>query len=125
MKRVLACLMIALFLNVSIAGADCLERRMQFARGRTSTVLRGTVSAARGICYKVRVREGQRMTVRLISPGGRARLTISPDEYDAEPLALEVTDWEGELSSNSGQGNFIVAISAPASASYTLEVTIR
>ncbi len=109
MKRVAVGLMIALFLNISLASANCVERRIQFARGQSSAVLTGRVSANKGVCYKLRVREGQRMTVRLTSPGRRARLLVTPDDYDAEPLALEVTEWEGELQSANESADTLVA----------------
>lgn len=125
MKRVIAALLV-LVVGASGAWAQC--SRLRFARGRTTAVINGRVGAKKQACYNLHAREGQRMTVHLTSPDRRARFSIGPDEYDADFLegAHDVTDWEGELSSNSGSGSFIIFVDAPrAGAAFTLEVTIR
>lgn len=125
MKRVLSALLV---LVVSTSGAWAQCSRISFARGRTTAVLSGKVGATKGTCYKLHAREGQHMTVHLTSPSKRVRFSIGPDEYDADMIegAKDVTDWEGDLSSNSGSGNFLIFVDAPrAGATFTLEVTIR
>ena len=96
--------------------------------GRTTAVINGKVDKNKRACYDLHAREGQRMTVHLTSAGKRARFYIAPNDYDADFLdgANGVTDWEGELGSASGSGNFSIVVEGPrAGATFTLEVTIR
>jgi len=126
MKKIIAAFFLALLVGASGAWAQC--ARIRFARGRTTAVINGKVDAKKHACYDLHARDGQRMTVHLTSPGKRARFYISPNEYDADTLegADGVTDWEGELSSASGAGNFTIVVEGPrAGATFTLEVTIR
>src|SRR5690349_13679246 len=125
MRRVLAAFLV-LVVAASAAWAQC--SRIRFARGRTTAVINGKVGPKKSVCYKLHAREGQHMTAHLTSPDKRARFSVGPDEYDAEMIqgAEDVTDWEGDLSSNSGAGDFLIFVAAPrAGATFTLEVTIR
>jgi hypothetical protein len=101
--------------------------RIKFAPGRNGTVISGRAGSNKQACYKLHAREGQRMTAHLTSPGGRTRFSILPDGYDGDFLegANNVTDWDGELGSASGAGDFLIVVEAPrAGATFTLEVTI-
>ena len=126
MKRVLV---VCLALLISASGTWAQQcARIKFARGRTTAVINGRVGAKKSACYKLHAREGQHMIVHLTSPDKKATFSIGPDEYDADFLsgASDVKDWEGDLSSASGNGDFLIFVGASkAGAAFTLEVTIR
>ena len=126
MKKITVAFFLALLMGASGAWAQC--SRIRFARGRTTAVINGKVGAKKNACYDLHARDGQHMTVHLTSPDRRVRFSIGPNEYDADFLegATNVTDWEGELTSASGDGNFSIYVNAPrAGSTFTLEVTIR
>ena len=130
MRRIAAALMLALLVGGPAAWAQCRDGgSIRFPRGRTSTVIKGRVSAARGICYKFRARGNQRLIAHVTSPSKRVRFTVVPDYFDAMWLegANDVTDWEGELNSPAGDDYFI-SVNIPkgrGSDTFTLELTIR
>jgi len=117
-----------LMMLTAASGVRAQCSRLTFAKGRTTAVINGKVDKNKHACYDLHAREGQRMTVHLTSAGKRARFSIAPNDYDADFLdgANGVTDWEGELGSASGNGNFSIVVEGPrAGATFTLEVTIR
>ena len=124
MKRVA----IAIFLALLLSGAgvaQCLSKRVQFLRGRTTAVLQGRITSAKAICYELRARHGQHMIVHLTSPKKDVRFSVISPGYDAEPLTGDElqTDWEGDLADD---GNYAISLTVPkGAATYTLEVTIR
>ena len=130
MKKLLFVLSFVLFLGVSDVWAQCKNGgQIRFPRGRTSTVIKGRVSAAKNICYKFRARGSQRLIAHLTSPSKRVRFTVIPDFYDAMWLegADDVTDWEGELA-NPANDDYIISVGIPkgrGSDTFTLEITIR
>ena len=127
MKKITAVFFLALLLTAA-SGVRAQCSRIRFARGRTTAVINGKVGRNKHACYDFRAREGQQMTVHLTSPDKRARFYIAPNDYDADFLdgANGVTDWEGELGSASGSGNFRIVVDGQrAGATFTLEVTIR
>jgi hypothetical protein len=127
MKKISATIFLALLmLGATQVRADC--SRIKFARGRTTAVLSGRIGPKKVMCYTLHAREGQHMTAHLTSPDKLARFSIVPDGYDADFLerGKDVTDWDGELGSASGAGDFIIFIEAPrAGSTFTFEITIR
>ena len=126
MKKIAATIFLALLLlGAAQARAQC--TRIRFAPGRTGTVINGRVGPNKYAHYCLHAREGQRMSVHLTSPDKRVTFSIAPDGYDADFLegADGVTDWEGELGSASGAGDFIFAVGGSrAGSTFTLEVNI-
>jgi hypothetical protein len=98
--------------------------RVKFPRGRTTAILKGTLSPDMPRHYALKARAGQTMTVHLASPGKKARFTLYPSGQ-AHPLdgAKDRMDWSGELPDS---GDYVITV-MPVSgrANYTLEVTIR
>ena len=126
MKRRAVALLCLLLLGASTAWAQCREGgSIRFPRGRTSTVIKGRVTAARAVCYKFRARPGQRLIAHLTSPGKRARFSLLPDAFDTEEIVSDTSDWEGELDGSYGN-DYILSVYLPkGSDTFTLEVTIR
>jgi hypothetical protein len=108
-------------------------RRIQFARGRATAIVKGRLVNTRQVAeawqnYSLRVRKGQTITLRLTSPGDRAgfRLTYPNGVLaeDAEGNAGH-RDWSGEIPAD-GDCKIEVSHSSDAQVTpYTLEVTVR
>ena len=122
-KKIVFALLLTL-IGASAAWAQCSP--IKFAPGRTSAVVNGKLNEDHYACYQIHARAGQRMTVHVTSPSKRVRFSIGADssvEYFSD--AKVVADWEGELTDNSGAGNFQIAMTGPqAGATFTLEVSI-
>ncbi len=127
MRKLVAALAIALTLGASNVWAQCREAGpIRFERGRTTGVVKGRVTSARNVCYTVRARAGQRMTVHVTSPGKRVRFNVAGvGDGDVAQIegAYDVTDWEGELTFGD---DYVISVGVPKGAdTFTLEVTIR
>lgn len=108
--------------NITAVAQGDRTRRVRFARGRTTAVIKDAVVRATRDRYVLRARAGQTLIVHITSlednavfdvyaPGGR------------RTLAQETTDWEGALPRT---GNYVISVGPTrGNASYTLEVTIR
>lgn len=99
-------------------------QRVRFARGRTSTVIRGAVVRGTRDNYILGASAGQTMYVHLSSREGNASFTIYvPGRSDVLASAVDVTDWEGSLPFS---GDLVIEVGPTrGNANYTLEVTIR
>src|SRR4051794_31640236 len=114
MKKISATIFLALLLIGATQARAQQCSPIRFAPGRTSAVINGKLNAKGWGCYKLHVRDGQRMTAHLTSPDRRARLSMTAAEYDSDFVtgADSVADWEGELTSASGNGDFLIVIRA-------------
>ena len=123
MKRTLAFVIAAALLCAADAGAQCVSKRVKFQRGATTAALRGKVTAARAVCYELRARAGQKMSVRLTSTTKTVRFGVMPPGFDREPLAENVTNWERVLEED---GDYAISVSVPKGSDfYTFEVTVQ
>jgi hypothetical protein len=128
MRKIIITIVFTLCLLIASATQAQQCQRITFQRGQTSAVVKGQVSAARSVCYKLHARNGRRLIAHLTSPDRRVRFSISPDYYDADFLArgYNVTDWDGELESPAGD-DFMIMVTLSAKKitdTYTLEVNI-
>jgi hypothetical protein len=125
MKRALAVLTFltfALLVGATDARAQCKSQRVKFERGASTASLRGRVSAGRAVCYELRARAGQRMSVRLTSTRKAVRFGVMPPGFDREPLVEDVTNWEAVLEED---GDYAISLSVPRGSDfYTFEVTV-
>lgn len=110
--------------------------RIQFARGRTSAVIRGETPPAAFDRYTVAAREGQRMSVRVESEEEAVKFDVyipaaDPEDYENyiflttpnERARWGTTRWSGRLPQT---GDYEIEVgSRPGGARYTLTVTIR
>lgn len=118
-----ALLLILLFGSSTASSAQQVTKRVQFPRGRTTTVLKGRTNAGGGVVYVFGAKEGQRMFVHLTSPKRDVKCQIHPVNAELLPGALDVTDWEGDLPKT---GDYAIIVFTDRGAdSYTLELTIR
>jgi hypothetical protein len=100
-------------------------RRINFQRGRTTTVIKGTVPADGFNYYYLRARSGQTLIAHITSTKGTAVFTIIGRQSDRLlEGAAGVTDWTGELPASEDYELHVGAAGGRGDA-YTLEVTIR
>lgn len=106
---------------VQCRGTDrAITRQVNFARGRTTAVIKETVRLCTSHEWVLRARGGQTMTVH-IATGKKTSFTVQGPSGTIED-ADGVKDWSGELPEN---GEYIIIVGTDATAAYTLEVTIR
>lgn len=98
--------------------------RIKFARGRTTTVEKGSVHRGMSHDYLLKAGAGQTMTVHLAASGGVCFDLYTPGLNDQ--LASCSKDWSGDLP-NSGDYriNVLPDTTTERNISYTLEVTVR
>ncbi|MBC7932789.1 MAG: hypothetical protein H7Z38_19690 [Rubrivivax sp.] len=94
-------------------------KRIKFAPGRTTAVVKDTVRLCTAHQYKLKARAEQKMSLHLAT-GKRTSMTLYTPSGDT--LLDGDTDWEGELPET---GDYYVHVGTDATARYTLEVTIR
>jgi hypothetical protein len=126
MTKIRALLVAALLFvtAISVPAQSDRTRRVRFARGRTTTVIKDAVIRATRDRYILGARRGQTLTVHITSLEDNAVFDIhrlgSNRTLDG---AEETTDWSGELPRN---GDYVIVVSPTrGNATYTLEVTIR
>lgn len=102
---------------------------VRFARGSTSSMVRGSVSGFKYVDYIVGARGGQTMSVKLNSASSYVSFVVFDGRMQNIEGATEQTDWSGELPSN---GNYRVRVLLPrsaarrgTSASYSLRISIE
>jgi hypothetical protein len=99
-------------------------RRIRFARGRTTTVIKDAVVRGTRDRYILRAGRGQTLTAHITSLEDNAVFNIyrlaNRQTLDG---AEETTDWTGELPH---AGDYVIEVGPTrGNATYTLEITIR
>jgi hypothetical protein len=119
---------ILLMLLLSVSASSIQQdrtKRVQFERGRTSTVIKDSVVRGTKDNYILGARKGQTLTVHISSSEDNAVFDVYRYVEDGKRLTDEdeTTDWEGELPES---GDYLISVSGTrGNASYTLEITIR
>jgi hypothetical protein len=114
-----------LLITALAAGAQSdRTRRVRFARGRTTTVIKDAVVRGTRDRYILGARAGQTLIVHLTSLENNAVFDVyAPGGKRVLDGAQETTDWTGELPRS---GDYVIEVGGTrGNASYTLEVTIR
>lgn len=103
-----------------------ITRRVRFARGRTTAILKNSLVRGDVDRYILGARAGQTMTVHITSRENNAVFNLQTPSGKSLEGAGEVddaTDWSGELSES---GDHIIEVGGTrGNATYTLEVAIR
>ena len=98
---------------------------VQFGKGRTTAVLKGTADNAHGYTYTLAAKAGQTMSVHVTSGAGAAIFSITAPSGAVEG-ATEVKDWSGTLPDT---GNYLIAVwnkrKGGRAIPFTIELTIR
>ncbi|MGH7784393.1 MAG: DNA breaking-rejoining protein [Candidatus Binatia bacterium] len=102
---------------------------VRFARGASSSMVRGSVSGYKYVDYVVGARGGQTMSVKLNTASSYVSFVVFDGRMQNVEGATEQTDWSGELPSN---GNYTIRVLLPrsaarrrASAGYSLRISIE
>jgi len=98
--------------------------RIKFARGRTTTVERGSVHRGMSHDYLLKASAGQTITVHLVARGDVRFDLMMPGARDS--LTTDAKDYSGELPhSGDYRINVLPDTTTERSLAYTLEVTVR
>ncbi len=115
-----------IFVSASGSQEGGKQKRVQFARGRTTAVLKGTVLRGTYDRYFLEARKGQTMIIHITATEKNAVFSILDPSATALPGAEEgsdTRDWSGTLPQS---GNYAIWVGPTrGNATYTLEVTIR
>lgn len=125
MKKILAFLLITFCLTVGVS-ADGVNKRIKFARGKTSAVVSGAVIRGDRDTYTVGAKTGQKMTVKITSVEKNAVFQIQTPNGIFVAGADEGDDamnWSGSLP-ETGDYQIIVG-GTRGNATYKLTVTVR
>lgn len=102
-------------------------KQVRFAKGKHSTVIKGSAKYAMSYVYDLRAKEGQTMTISLEGKNSELSFSvIAPDEETMED-GFSVTEWTGELP-QSGKYSIVVVMNdedAKSAALFTLRVEIK
>jgi hypothetical protein len=107
--------------------ADGVTKKVRFARGTSSTTIRGAVIRGDRDRYLVGARAGQTMTVKITSPEKNAVFQIYfSGEQESLPGAGEADDatkWSGRLPADN---EYVIVVGGTrGNASYTLTISIK
>lgn len=130
--KLMSCFLSALlFATTMTVKADQKSERIRFERGRTSAVVKGTVTNSEQENvheYKLRVAKNQTIIVHLASTEKAARFMLAMPEgsmASGSKGESELKDWEGVIPAS---GDVVITIyhrGKARSMPYTLEVTVR
>ena len=125
-RRALAVMFVAAIALGSI-DAQGVRKKVRFAKGASSTVIKGAVIRAEADRYLVSARKGQKMTVKITSLEGNAVFRIY---FSGEMESLTggsddegSTSWTGVLSDDNEY--VIVVTPTRGNASYTLRISVK
>ena len=118
-------LLIAMTVTMVVAQKGIsLVRRINFAKGRTTSVQKGSIRRGVSHDYLLKASSGQSMTVHLAASGGVCFDLFTPGQSNI--LAECSKDWSGELpQSGDYRINVLPDTTTERNISYTLEVTVR
>lgn len=122
---IIAAVFLLLPLDATVAQKGrSIVRRVNFPRGRTTTVLKGTVKRGLSHDYLLRARAGQTMLVHLASDSSNMSLTML--KPGGETWMFDTRDWSGELPlTGTYRINVLPDTTTERPTRYTLEITIR
>lgn len=110
----------------SIVAADGVNKRVKFARGKTSTVVSGAVIRGDNDAYTLGAKSGQKMTVKITSVEKNAVFQIQAPNgvfLDGAGEGDDATNWSGELPKN---GDYKIIVGGTrGNATYKLTIAVR
>ncbi len=125
-RRLLSVLFICAFAFSSV-WAQGVKRKVRFAKGASSTTIKGAVIRGESDRYYISAKAGQKMTVKIISLEKNAVFQIY---YHGEEESLpgagdgdDATNWSGELPIDN---EYVIVVGGTrGNASYTLTISIK
>src|SRR6266446_907376 len=123
-SSILSILVLMIAASVVAQKGTSIVTRIKFARGRTTTVERGSVHRGMSHDYLLKAGAGQTMSVHLVAHGGVCFDLFTPGLADT--LAQCSKDWSGNLPrSGDYRINVLPDTTTERSIPFTLEVTVR
>ena len=123
-SSILAMFVLMIAAGVVAQHGTSIVTRIKFARGRTTTVERGSVHRGMSHDYLLKAGAGQSMSVHLAARGAVCFDLYTPGLADS--LAQCSKDWSGDLPRSGGYRiNVLPDTTTERSIPYTLEVTVR
>jgi hypothetical protein len=128
-KRAIIMLVILTVMNLPAEAyqGQKIVKRIQFAKGRTTAVLKGTIRDSQEIIYVLRANEGQTLTAHISAstPNNDVVFHIEGPEGTQVMDEGDITnDWSGKLP-KSGDYRIVIGMIESRVSRYTLEVAIR
>ena len=121
-RRALLLAALLLLTTVTATAQSDRTRRIRFARGRTTKVIKDAVVRGTLDRYLLRASRGQTLIVHITSIENNAVFDIGAPG-GRHTIAQEATDWTGELPRS---GDYVIVVGGTrGNATYTLEVTVR
>ncbi|MFL6374176.1 MAG: hypothetical protein ACJ73D_05880 [Pyrinomonadaceae bacterium] len=120
MKKLLMMIGITVMLTGAAYSQGC--RDIRFAKGHSSAVVDG-LTTKHYVCYRIRARSGQTITLHLDSPDPKVKFSMTQDYFDADFTAEDVRDWEGQTGDVDG---YLISVGGSrAGTKFSLSVAIR
>lgn len=112
-------------LNALHAQSSRTIKRLKFAPGTSSAIVKGTITKAEEVAYKLEAKKGQRMRVKLMGKAKNNDVVLAAIEGpNGEQLLSDMeTGWNGKLP-GTGQYTIVIGMIESKTGSYTLEVII-
>jgi len=132
MRTLLSCLVAALVLAVapSLAQPDIGRHPVQFAKGKSGTTIKGSLTGDQTVDYTLRAAAGQTMTVRL-SGGSSVNFNVLPPGSTGEALFVGSRDGNRSTTTLPASGEYTIrvyqmgnAASSGKRSNFTLDVAI-
>lgn len=112
------------FLTVFTEAQTGKTKKVRFAPGKSSVVLKGAIVRGTEDRYILAAKRGQKMTVKITSIERNANFTVYfAGEMESLEGSEEATDWSAKLSDDN---NYVIVVgSKRGNATYTLTVVVR
>lgn len=132
MRTLLSCLFAALTLTgaSSFAQSDIVKRPVQFAKGKSGTTIRGSITGDQTVDYTLRAAAGQTMTVKL-SGGSSVYHNVLPPGSTGEALFVGSRDGSRSMTTLPTSGEYTIRLyqmghagSSGQRANFNLDVAI-
>jgi hypothetical protein len=126
-KKILIIFTITLLTAVSAVAqhGGRIEKEIKFPAGQNSVTLKGSIpSILVGHDYKITVRSGQKLSVKLTTAKNGVSFVINKPDGDTMDGAASVNTWSGEIST-AGEYHIIVGSAAKGAKPYTLQFELR
>ena len=111
MRTLLSCLSAALTLTgaSSFAQSDIVKRPVQFAKGKSGTTIRGSITGDQTVDYTLRAAAGQTMTVKL-SGGSSVYHNVLPPGSTGEALFVGSRDGSRSMTTLPASGEYTIRL---------------
>jgi hypothetical protein len=116
------------FTSIAVAGGNgTIVRQVTFARGKTSTVLRGVIKKNQEVVFVLTAKAGQTLTasVDASTPNNDVVSSVSGPDGSLMDEGMEITTtWRGQLPTN-GQYRLTMGVIESKSSRYAMKISVE